>query len=119
MNLLRFRVMDFNSSERMGAFLPGAIAGQMDQLVLMDISLLGDCSFPGDLKEGVVLHFGHKIDALGNPLSKETVVIVSPIIDHNGPRSKGHLPGDLDVGHLAFRNPSKGGEVAVMVQKEA
>jgi hypothetical protein len=118
MNFLHFWVIDFNPSERMGAFFPGAIAGKLDQFVLTDISPLGDSSLPNDLKEGIVFHFGHKIDALGNPLGKETVVIVSPIIDHNGSRSKGHLPGNLDVRYLAFGNPSKGGKVAVMVQEE-
>ena len=114
----RFRVISLNPPERIRTFLPGAIAGKLDQFVRTDISILRDFSFPNDLKEGVVFHFGHKIDALRNPLGKETVVIVSPIIDHDGARRKGHLPGDLDVRHLAFRNPSKGGKVAVMIQKE-
>jgi hypothetical protein len=118
MNFLRLRVIGFNPPQRMGAFLLGAIAGKLNQLVLMDIPILGDSSLSNDLKEGVVLHFGHKINALRNPLGKQAVVVIGSIIDHNGPRRKDQLPGDLDVGHLAFCNPRKAGKVAVMVQKE-
>jgi hypothetical protein len=56
-------------------------------------------------------HLGHKTDVLRNPLSKEVVMIASPIINPKGARRKGHLPGDLYVRHLF-------GEVAIVGKDE-
>jgi hypothetical protein len=80
MEFFCFRVIDCNSPERAGAFPPGSIAVKLDEFIRKDISILGDCSFSNTFVEDVFFYFGRKIDALGNPLSKERVVIVSPII---------------------------------------
>lgn len=118
MDFFGFGIIDFNPPERMRAFISGSIARKLDEFIGKNISILGDFSFSNHLVEGIVFHLGHKIDALGDPLGKEPVVIVGPVIDHNGAWRKSNLPGDLDVGHLAFCNSGKGRKVAVMVQKE-
>ncbi len=79
---------------------------------------MGNLAFANRFVEGILFYLRHKIDALRSPLGKELVVIGSPIIDHNGARRKGKLSGNLNVRHLPFGNPGKGGQGAVMVQKE-
>ncbi len=74
-------------------------------------------SFVQDPIEGVFFHPGYKIDPLGSPLGKETVVIIGAVIDDNGSGGKEDLTGNLDIGYFFFGNPGKGGKVAVMVEE--
>ena len=77
-----------------------------------------DFSLSNDFIEGIVFHPGDKVDALGCPLAKQGIVIISPIIDHDGPGSKMELRHDLHISHLALCDNGKRGEVAIMIQKQ-
>src|SRR3972149_10874170 len=69
-DLLCLRVIDFDPSKRMGAFLDGFGSSQFDHLIFEDVTVLRNFSLANHLIESVVLHAGDKIDALGGPSAK-------------------------------------------------
>lgn len=84
--------------------------------VFKDRAVLRDFPLPDDFIEGIVFHPGDKVDALGCPLAKQSVVIISPIIDHDGPGSKMELRHDFHISQLAFCDDGEGRQIAIMVQ---
>jgi len=107
-----------DQAERIRALFSGDRVRKFNKLVFEDIPVLGRIPFPDDFILGVFLQPGHKIDLLGGPAAKEPVVIIGPVIDHDGSRRKEDLTGDLDVGHFRLRNPGEVGEIAVMIQEQ-
>jgi hypothetical protein len=82
------------------------------------MTVLRNFSLSNDFIEGIVFHPGNKVDALGCPLAKQGIVIISSVIDYDGPRSKMELRHDFHISHLAFRDDGKGGQIPIMIQKQ-
>jgi len=118
MDFVLLRVINFDHPERIRAFFPGERVRKFNDLIFQDISVSGKLPFPDDFILGVFLQFGHKIDLLGGPAAKEPVVVIGPVIDHDGSGREEDLAGDLDIGHFPFGNPGKVREIAVMVQEQ-
>ena len=95
-----------------------SIATKLNKFIFPDVSVLRNVSFAHDFIEGVFLHLGHKVDSLGSPLGKETVVIIGAVINDHSSGGKGDLAGNPDIRDFPFRNPCKGRKVAVMVQEK-
>ena len=68
-----------------------------DDLVVDDVAVLRHGAFLDHLEEGVVLHAGDEEDPGIGPFGEQPVVVVAPIIDHDGAGGEAHLVGGLDI----------------------
>src|SRR5512142_2289517 len=118
MNFLGEGITDFDSAEGVGTFFLSSIAAKLNKFIFQNVSVLRGIAFAHTLVEGIGFHLGHKIDFLGSPLGKKTVVVIGSIIDDHGSRGKGDLAGNPDIGNFPFGNPGKAGQIAVMVQEK-
>src|SRR3989339_1461589 len=90
-------VMDFNPSKRIGAFLDGLVSSEFDHFIFEDVTVLRNFPLSNDVIESVVLHAGDEVDALGGPSAKQSIVVVPPVINHDGPGIEMKLMSHLDV----------------------
>ncbi len=101
--LARVLAHRLNPAQQMRTLVLGTGAGQADDLILDDVPVLRHRVFLDHLEQGVVLHAGDEVDAGIRPFGEQPVVVVAPVINHDGARREGYLPGDLDVVRLCRR----------------
>ncbi|MEB2309096.1 MAG: hypothetical protein OZ917_07320 [Candidatus Brocadiaceae bacterium] len=83
------RVTDPYPPKRMEALCIGFRSRKANNLVFVNMAVLGNFLFFDTLVSGIILHPGGKRDALVRSLAKEAVIIIASIIYHNGARIKG------------------------------
>ena len=66
---------------------------------------------------GIVLHPGHEIGLLAGPSTEQGVVVIRPIIDHDGSGSEGESRSHLHLRHLSLGDHGKLGKVSIMFQQ--
>jgi len=90
-----------DAAQQMRAFLLRARAGQADHLVLEDIPALRRLALFDHLVLRVVFHARDEEHAGRRPIGEQAVIVVAPVIHHDGARREGDLPCRFDVGDLA------------------
>jgi len=96
-HFLCLRVIDFDPSKRVRAFLDSLWPSELDHFIFEDIAVLGNFFLPDDFIKSVILHAGDEIDALGRPSAKQGIVVIPSIIDHDGSGIEMKLTSHLDV----------------------
>ena len=112
------RVLHFDPSQGIGAFVDGLGASEFDLFILEHMAVLGDSFVPNDLVERIVLHAGNKIDPLATPSAPEGIVGIAPVVNHDGPGGEVQFPGDFDIRDLSLAQDGEPGKVAVVVQEQ-
>ena len=98
-NVSRVLADRLNPAQQMRTLVLGTCAGQADGLIRDDVPVLRHRVFLDHLEQGVVFHAGDEIDAGIRPFGEQPVVVVAPVINHDGAGCEGYVPGGLDVGH--------------------
>ena len=96
-DFLGFRVIDFDPSKGVRAFVDSLGSSQLDHFIFEDIAVSGNFFLPNDFVESIILHAGDEIDALGRPAAKQGIVIIPSIIDHEAPGIEMKLTSHFDV----------------------
>ncbi len=117
-DLSRFRILDFDPSQRVRAFLNGLETTEFNLFIFEHMAMLGDSFVSNDLVERIVFHAGDKIHPLGTPSAPEGIVGIGPIVDDDGPRGEVQLPGNLHIRDLSFAQDRKLGKVSVVIQEQ-
>jgi len=112
------RVLHFDPSQGIGAFVDGLGASEFDLFILEHMAVLGDSFVPNDFVQSIVLHAGDKIDSLATPSAPEGIVGIAPIVNDDGPRGEVQLPGDFHIRDLPLAQDGKLGKVSIVVQKQ-
>jgi hypothetical protein len=107
-----------DAAQQMRALLLRSGASEPDDLVLEDVAVLGRFSCLDDLEQGVVLHARDEEHPGLGPFGKQSVIVVSPVIDDDRVRGKAHLMGRLDVMHLALGDDAKTGQISVVIEHQ-
>ena len=103
----------------MRAFCLCARTSQAEGLILENVPVLRRFSLLDDLERGMVLHAGDEEHAGISPFGEQPVVVVAPVINHDGVGCEGYLPGGLDVGDFAVSHPSEARQITVVVEHQA
>lgn len=116
--LCSVRTYSFNATQQMGTFVLGRCSGESNGLIFEDAPVLWWLMLGNDLVERIALHAGDKVHPGLRPFGKQPVVVVPPVIDHDGVRRKSHLVRGFDVMHLAVSDQTKARQIAVVVQHQ-
>ncbi len=96
-DLLGLRVIDFDPSKRVRAFLGGLGTPQFDHFIFEDVTVLRDLPLANHFIQSIVLHAGDDIDTLGGPSAKQAIVVIPSVIDYDGSGIEMKLTSYLDV----------------------
>jgi hypothetical protein len=107
-----------NPAQQMRTLVVGTGAGQADGLIRDDVPVLRHRVFLDHLEQGVVFHAGDEIDAGIRPFGEQPVVVVAPVINHDGAGHEGYVPGGLDVGDCAVSYQAEARQIAVVVEHQ-
>ena len=105
-------------AQQMWALVVGPCAGQADGLIRDDVPVLRHRVFLNHLELGVVLHAGDERDAGLRPVGEQPIVVVAPVIHHDGAGREGDRPRGFDIGHAAISHQPEAWQVAVMVEDQ-
>ena len=75
-----------DAAQQMRAFFLCARASQADGLILEDVPVLRRFALLDHLELGIVLHAGDEAHAGISPFGEQPVVVVAPVINHDGAR---------------------------------
>jgi len=114
----RILAHSLDATQQMRALVLGTGAGQADGLILEDVPVLRRRMFFDHLKLGVVLHARDEVHAGIRPFGEQAIVVVAPVVHHDGARRKVHLPSSFDVVHLALSDETEARQVTVMVENK-
>ena len=96
-NLTCVWIKGFDASKGERAFLHRFNPSQLNQFILENISILRHLPLSYNLINTVLFHSGDKVDPPSGPSTKEFIIIIGPIIDHNGSGIKLELVGYLSA----------------------
>ena len=114
-DLTRVRVLHFDPSQRIRAFLDGLGASEFDLFIFEHMTVLRGSFAPNDFIERIVFHTGDKVDSLATPLAPEGIVGITPIINNDGSGGEVKFPGDLHVRYLPLGQDGELGKVSIVV----
>jgi hypothetical protein len=117
-DLSSVRILHFDPSQRIGAFLDSLGATEFDLFVLEYMTVLWDSFVPDDFVDRVVFHAGDEIHSLATPSTPEGVVGIASIVNDDGSRGEMQFPGDLHIRHLSLAQDGKLGKVPIVVQEQ-
>ena len=111
------RIIDLDPSQEIGASLEGPGPVSWMSWSLRTWRCCGTF-LSSTTSYGIVLHPGDEIDPLTRPTTKQRVVVIRPVIDHDGAGSEGKGRHHLHIGHLPLGDDGKLGKVSIMVQEQ-
>ena len=117
-DLSRGRVLHFDPSQRIGAFLDGLGTSEFDLFILEHMAVLRDSFVPNDFIQSIVFHAGDKIDSLATPSAPEGIVGIAPIVNNDGSGGEVQASGHLHIRNLSLAQDGELGKVSVVVQKQ-
>ncbi len=117
-DLSRIRVLHFDPSQRIGAFLDGLGTSEFNLFILKHMAVLRDSFVPEDFVQSIVFHAGDKIDPLATPSAPEGIVGIAPIVNDDGSGGKVQFPGDLHIRDLSLAQDGKLGKISIVIQEQ-
>jgi hypothetical protein len=102
----------------MRAFCLCARTSQAEGLIFENVPVLRRFALLDDLERGMDLHAGDEEHARISPLGEQPIVVVAPVINHDGAGCEGYLPGGLDVGDFAVSHPAEARQIVVVVEHQ-